>query len=77
MTGIMKAPKRGMRRCGCRPDLESAHYDLDIIADGILINEERYRDVMGNTGVPWYWIGAIHSREVRSASVAICTTGIL
>ena len=44
--------------------LESAHYDLEMIADGILINEERYRDVEGNTGVPWYWIGAIHSREV-------------
>ena len=43
--------------------LDSAHYDLDMIADGILINEERYRDVQGNTGVPWFWIGAIHSRE--------------
>ena len=43
--------------------LESAHYDLNMIADAILINEEQYRQVEDDTGVPWFWIGAIHSRE--------------
>ena len=43
--------------------LESAHYDLDMIADAILMNEERYQAVEDDTDVPWYWIGAIHSRE--------------
>ena len=43
--------------------LESAHYDLNMIADAILMNEERYRAVEDDTDVPWFWIGAIHSRE--------------
>ena len=43
--------------------LESAHYDLDMIADRIIQSEERYKDVEAETGVPWFWIGAIHSRE--------------
>ena len=43
--------------------LESAHYDLDMIADVIIKNEEQYRWVEEETGVPWFWIGAIHSRE--------------
>ena len=43
--------------------LESAHYDLDMIADAILMNEERYMTVEADSGVPWFWIGAIHSRE--------------
>ena len=43
--------------------LESAHYDLDMIADVIIKHEEQYRWVEDDTGVPWFWIGAIHSRE--------------
>jgi lysozyme family protein len=43
--------------------LESAHYDLEMIADVIIKNEGRYRDVEEDTGVPWFWTGAIHSRE--------------
>ena len=43
--------------------LDSAHYDLEMIADRILANEEQYQAVEDDTGVPWFWIGAIHSRE--------------
>lgn len=43
--------------------LDSAHYDLEMIADRILADEERYKDVEADTGVPWFWIAAIHSRE--------------
>jgi lysozyme family protein len=43
--------------------LDSAHYDLEMIADRILASEERYKAVEADTGVPWFWIGAIHSRE--------------
>ena len=34
-----------------------------MIADVIIKNEERYRAVEDDTGVPWFWTGAIHSRE--------------
>ena len=64
MAWDYESTKAGYELCGIPPRSSTApHYDLDMIADGILINEERYRDVQGNTGVPWYWIGAIHSRE--------------
>ena len=43
--------------------LEDAHYDLNMIVDTILLNEDRYKEVEDATGVPWFWIGAIHSRE--------------
>lgn len=43
--------------------LEAAHYDLDMIVDTILLNEDRYVAVEEDTGVPWFWIAAIHSRE--------------
>jgi len=43
--------------------LDSAHYDLEMIADRILASEDRYLAVEEDTGVPWFWIGAIHSRE--------------
>ena len=46
-----------------RRSSSSAHYDLDMIADRILKDEDRYREVEEDTGVPWFWTAAIHSRE--------------
>jgi lysozyme family protein len=43
--------------------LSDKHDDLQIVADRILKSEARYRAVEADTGVPWFWIGAIHSRE--------------
>lgn len=35
----------------------------DIFADRIIAAEQRYRAVQAATGVPWYFIGALHMRE--------------
>lgn len=37
--------------------------NADIFADKIIAAEARYRTVQAATGVPWYFIGALHMRE--------------
>jgi lysozyme family protein len=39
-------------------DINTTYYAKKIIAA-----EEKYRDVMGEIGTPWYFIGALHMRE--------------
>jgi lysozyme family protein len=43
--------------------LPDAHDDLTTIAERIIADEQRYKAVEVDTGVPWFWLGAIHSRE--------------
>jgi len=35
----------------------------DVFADKIIAAEQRYRAVQASTGVPWFFVGALHMRE--------------
>lgn len=40
--------------------------NADLFADKIIAAEQRYRAVQAATGVPWYFIGALHMREASN-----------
>jgi lysozyme family protein len=43
--------------------LPDKHAELEGIVATILKSEGRYKEVELETGVPWFWVGAIHMRE--------------
>jgi lysozyme family protein len=64
MAWTYEATKAGYRalwdRATIRPE---DHNETTAAANKIIANEARYREVQAATGVPWFWIGAIHMRE--------------
>lgn len=47
----------------------------DIFADKIIAAETRYRAVQNATGVPWYFIGALHMRESGCSFAGVLHNG--
>lgn len=44
-------------------------------ANTIIANEKRYRGVTSSTGVPWYFVGALHMREASCSFAGVLHNG--
>jgi lysozyme family protein len=64
MSWTYEATKAGYRNLWNRATIRSEDYaETTAAANKIIAGEARYKEVQAATGVPWFWIGAIHMRE--------------